>query len=86
MATMSLRRALVAAVFAVTTLVSVANATRPCSPKVCADEILAACGPRVASRTYRACKRSVTRNCRQTACTCDGSGTPCGSPSAAFLD
>jgi hypothetical protein len=79
---------LAAAVLAVGALVSVATATRPCNPRVCSDEILAACGPRARSREYRACRRSLLRNCRTTACTCDGSGTPCGagSPSGAFVD
>jgi hypothetical protein len=86
MTRMKVTGAFAAAILAVSSMASVATATRPCSPKVCADEILAACGPRVRSSVYRACKRSVTRNCRTTTCTCDGTGTPCGSPSAAFLE
>ena len=65
-------------------LASVATATRPCSGKVCADEIAAACAGET-GRAFRTCKRHVTRNCRRTTCTCDGSGTPCGSPSGAFI-
>ena len=55
-----------AAALALSMLVPVAMATRPCGARVCAEEIMAACGPAVRSSVYRACKRSVIRNCRRT--------------------
>jgi hypothetical protein len=76
---------LAAAIFVVGTLASVAHATRPCGARVCAEEIAAACAGET-GRAFRTCKRHVVRNCRRTTCTCDGTGTACGSPSGAFLD
>ena len=70
------------AVLGVGTIVSVATATRPCSPRVCSDEIAGACGSPQKTRAYRTCKRAVLKNCRRTSCTCDGSGTPCGAGAA----
>lgn len=78
---------LAAAVLGVGALVSVAMATRPCKGPSgpCADEIATACDGETGA-AFRACKRSVLGNCRKTTCTCDGSGTACGSPSGAFLE
>jgi hypothetical protein len=76
---------LAAAILGVSSIVSVAMATRPCSPRVCSDEIAAACAGE-SGHTFRVCKRHVLKNCRRTTCTCDGTGVACGSPSAAFLD
>jgi len=75
----------VAALLGVGLLASVAMATRPCKPSLCADEIATACDGETGA-AFRACKRSVLGNCRKTTCTCDGSGTACGSPSGAFLE
>ena len=76
---------LAAAILGVGSIVSVATATRPCSPRVCSDEIAAACAGE-SGHAFRVCKRHVLRNCRRTTCTCDGTGSACGSPSPAFLD
>jgi len=75
---------LAAAVLGVGVLVSVASATRPCTPRACATDIAAACDGLTGS-ALRMCRMKVLRNCRTTACSCTGSPA-CGSPSGAFLD
>ena len=75
---------LAAAVLGVGVLVSVASATRPCTPKACAADITAACDG-VPGSALAMCRMKVLRNCRTTACSCTGSPA-CGSPSGAFLD
>ena len=69
---------LAAVILGISTIVSVATATRPCSGKVCSDEIAATCAGETGS-TFGACKRKVLSDCRETTCTCDGTGVPCGS-------
>ena len=77
---------LAAAVLGITTIVSVARATGPCGFRACLEDIAAACGGSVNGPGYGQCVGKVLRNCAQTTCTCTGGGTPCGSPSGAFLD
>ena len=84
MSTKKVLGAATVAAIAVAMFFSVASATRPCAgkSKPCNDECVAACN----GATSGPCCRRVKAHCRKTTCTCDGTGTPCGSPSGAFLE